>query len=153
MPDNTESVEIQADETTLAEAIKAPVVDKQKAKKKGKATWQPAARLATYDRKPGWAYRLCDKSPENLERYRAEGWVPVNASTGVPGEFSEEENQTSGVKQHRELVLYALPDDLAEARREHYDNLTAHSEQSLLRQSKKKIEDTGTEAFGKIVIE
>lgn len=122
--------------------------------KKGSATWAPAARMATFDKKPGWKYRFCADDPDNLDRKQTEGWQIVNKTTGVPGEFNEEHNQTSGARKHRELILCAMPEETFEARQAYYRELTDRNTAALKKNLQSDLSKEGKAvAEGSIVIQ
>jgi len=119
----------------------------------GRATWQPAARLATFNKDPDKRYKWCDQDPANIERKEAEGWSVVNDVTGNRADHGMEQNRVDGAKRHRELVLMAMPEEVAQARTEHYREITDHQAQNTVDTLKSQAAELGGEITGKIVIE
>lgn len=127
-------------------------------KKRGSAVWKPADRLGIVDKDPKYRYKWVEKSPENLEKKHAEGWVPVNRTTGLPGEGRDGDRATdgadlTGAKSHRELILHAIPAELGEARDKYYENLTNEQTKGLKRNLERDLAQGGpAQVHGKIVI-
>lgn len=98
----------------------------QYVRKKGKPSWRPAAKLQLIDKKPGFRYRWCEQDPDNLERKKAEGWVFAHELHGMDAEPEPgvDAAPVKGAKTHRELVLMALPEDMAKARAEYFEEQT-----------------------------
>lgn len=116
-------------------AVDAPITE-EKPKKKGKAIWKPAERLGVLDKNANYRYKWVNKEPSNLERKFAEGYVPANSITGLTAEHKEgvraiDGSEIAGAKSHRELVLCALPNELAEARDEYFQNQTDRQTRNL----------------------
>lgn len=98
-----------------------------KQEKKGKASWKPAQKLDVRNKDPNFRYRFRDKDPQNIQRALAEGWEFVNPITGIPGEHIDPEDSQkdlTSTTEYRELTLMALPEDIAQARDEHFQELT-----------------------------
>lgn len=88
------------------------------APKKGHRSWNPAQRLDVVGKAKGFRYRWCNNDPANIEKKLAEGWVLVNKTTNLPGEHERRETPQDGAnlttaKTYREMVLMALPEDIA----------------------------------------
>ena len=127
------------------------------AQKTGKKTWAPATKLATFGKEPGINYRWCDKDPQNIERKLAEGWEFVNDTAHKSIETdtdSVSQDDLSGAKQYRELVLMAMPTEMADARAEYFGDQNEKSMRSLKRQLDNEVKAGGdAKTHGKIVIE
>ena len=129
-------------------------------KKKGKKTWAPAAMLGVVDRKPGFRHRWVNKDPMNLQRKQAEGWIMADSTTGSehehPGQVEDGKPLTS-ITEYRELVLMAVPEDIAKSRDDYFREKTEKQTAGLKKSLQSDIDATGvsgTEAtYGKVVIE
>lgn len=98
-----------------------------KQEKKGKASWKPAQKLDVRNKQEGFRYRFRDRDSQNIQRARAEGWEFVNPITGIPGDHVDPEDaqkDLTSTTEYRELTLMALPEDIAQARDEHFKELT-----------------------------
>ena len=127
-------------------------------KNRGTAVWRPADRLGVVDKDPGLRYKWGHKSPENLEKLHAEGWTPVNRATGIPGEHREGVHAIDGVeiagaKSHRELILHAMPAELAEARDRYFQGKTDQQARGLKKSLQDQVAGGPAQIHGKIVIE
>lgn len=126
--------------------------------KKGKASWAPATALNA-DKIPGFRTRWTNKDPINMQRKEAEGWTVVNAENGLHSEHEHPEDIASGkpvtsVTEYRELVLMALPEDVAEARDEYFQKRTDAQSAGLVSNLKKDMAQSGeAKVHGKIIIE
>lgn len=133
--------------------------------KKGKPTWRPAEQLLVDNKDPNFVYRWCAKDPANLARKRAEGWQPVNGLTGMSADHERPEtvmggSPLTGVTEYRELVLMALPKDIAEARRAHFNEQTDRQARGVKDRLTHEISSAAraeqadrAETYGRIVIE
>lgn len=91
--------------------------------KKGKPTWKPANMLDVTNKKKGLRYRWCDKDGGNVQKKLSEGWSFVDSTSGISGDHVEPHRINDGKKmtslrEHREMILMAMPEELAEARNE-----------------------------------
>lgn len=98
--------------------------------KKGKPSWKPASQMdltkAPDGHRPKWVDRT---DPMNIARHQAEGWVIVNPDQGIHAEHARPDGVQDGrpltsTTEHREMILMALPEDLAQARAEYIAELT-----------------------------
>ena len=127
-------------------------------KKRGTAVWKSFDRLGIVDKNPNYRYKWCSRTPENLEKKHAEGWTPVNRATGIPGEHREGVHAIDGVeiagaKSHRELILHAMPAELAEARDRYFQGKTDQQARGLKKSLQEKVAGGPAQIHGKIVIE
>lgn len=118
--------------------------------KKGKPTWKPANRLQVR-KEPGWRYRMCSKEEANIAKKQAEGWQYVNTTTGIPGEHERPDgvgdgNNLDSAFEYRDLVLMAMPEELAQAREEHYQQITQKQVAGLKKQVKSDVEKAARQA-------
>lgn len=134
--------------------------------KKGKRSWQPAKSLALRNKKPGYRYRFVTKDDIRIQNKIEEGWVPVNKTTGVPAELTEDarrgdgghgDNMT-GALEYREFVVMALDEDTAKQRDAYYDEQTrkqtAGLKSRLIENMERKAgKGRAAPIHGKIVIE
>ena len=109
---------------------KAPV-------KKGRASWRPARKLDALNKAPGFRYRYVSTDYANLQKKLAEGWEFVNPSTGIPGQHNPSAREIADgknldtVQKMRELVLMALPEEIALARDAYHAEKTRHRARAL----------------------
>ena len=107
------------------------------AKKSGKPTWKPAQQLEVTNKdSEAFSYRWCHNDSANLQRKQAEGWEFVNSETGIPAEHDRQETIADGAaltgkNSYRELILMALPRDLAEARKRYIRDQTNRQTQGV----------------------
>lgn len=131
-----------------------------KTEKKGKPSWRPASMLDVPDKMPGFRPRWCSNDPLNLQRKKAEGWIPATEINGIrmthdhPDKMGDGHPLTS-VTEYRDMILMALPEDLAEARDEYFQQKTDAQTGSLKINAEEEAAKTGPDArvHGKIVIE
>lgn len=128
--------------------------------KKGTASWRPAQKLDVTGKVKGYRYRLVDKDPLNLQKKEAEGWLFVNAETGIPGTYSRPSTVSDGKSlttenTYRELVLMALPEEVAKERDAYYNAVTDRQTAGLKShlQSEARGVNPAAAIHGKVVIE
>lgn len=124
-----------------------------RAPKNPRAAWKPAGRLETFDKDPELGYRWCSDDPNNIERKQMEGWVPVNATTGINAKHNMEESPTSGAKKHNELVLMAATKETLDSRKAYHDKLNDRAARAIFEQGKQAAKNAGGEVTGKIIID
>lgn len=132
----------------------------RKAVKKGKPSWKPAAMLTVTKPIDGHRTRWVSKDPQNILRKQAEGWVYANEIYGIKREHEHPEKVEDGhsltsTTEYRDMVLMALPEELAEARDEYFQEKTEQQTRGLKRNLEEDMrngENTAT-IHGKIVIE
>jgi hypothetical protein len=139
------------------QAAKEKALGKVGYKKGEPFKWRSTNRLDVKDKHPGWSYRWISEDSGSLEKRDSEGYQLVNDMSGIPGDIDPESDGMDGVKQHRELVLAAMPNELKRARDEHVQELTQRQTVGLkeeLEEGLSQIDgDHGGHAEGKIVIE
>ena len=126
--------------------------------KKGRKSWKPAAMLDVTNKASGFRYRWRNDDDAHLERVKNEGWVFVNKETGIPAEHDHPDKIGDGkpldsIIKYRDMVLMALPEDLAEERDAYYREQTRRQTVSLKNKARDEIKKTGAEVTGKIIIE
>ena len=79
----------------------------------------------------------------------------VNKTTGIPGEIDDEQNQSVGAKKHKELVLMALPKEVAKQRTEYFTEKTNSTERALKKNLQTDLSQGGGKAAaeGSIIIQ
>ena len=93
--------------------------------KKGKRTWRPATQLDVRAKEPGFRYRWVEKDLANVDKKTAEGWELVNSAQGKQGERPDAGNTgMTTLQEYRELALARMPDELAQARNEYFEDET-----------------------------
>ncbi len=117
--------------------------------KKGKSSWRPSRMLDLKGQKPGFRYRFCDKDQANLEKKEAEGWVYATRETGH-GELSHSDpelvhggNPPDSAVSYRDLVVMALPEEIAQQRDEYYREFNEAQLQQVHDQAKEKLAGIG----------
>ncbi len=106
-------------------------------KKRGRPSWRPARKLDVINKSPDFRYRYVSTDYANLQKKLAEGWQFVNPSTGIPGEHAPTAREVSDGKQidtvnkYRELVVMALPEEIAKERDAFYANKSKHRAKAL----------------------
>lgn len=134
---------------------------KKNAVKKGRPSWKPASMLDTVEKHDGHRTRWCSRDSLNLQRKQAEGWVFANSITGINREHEHPEKVGDGhsltsVTEYRDLVLMALPEDVAKERDKYFQSKTDAAVRSLKQDFEENIENprgNTAEIYGKIVIE
>lgn len=129
--------------------------------KKGKPAWKPAAMLDVVEKKDGFRMRWASSDKLNLQRKQSEGWVFANKETGITAEHEHPEKTGDGhsmtsITEYRDLVLMAIPEDLAKARDEYFEEKTNAQTANLKKDLEEDIDSTGVKSapvHGKIVIE
>jgi len=105
--------------------------------KRGRASWRPAKKLDIVNKAPGFRYRYVSVDYTNLQKKLAEGWQFVNPSTGIPGQTAPSAREVSdgrqldSIQKLRELVLMALPEDIALERDAYHSGKTRHRARAL----------------------
>ena len=102
--------------------VKAP-------KKKGNVSWKPAQYLDVKGRDPNFTYRYVLKDPARIEQKRAEGWILVDKTSGIPGVSPDADSPLDAkaidsARTYREFVLMALPIEDKEARARYFAEQT-----------------------------
>lgn len=127
----------------LADANVAPE------EKRGKPTWKPANMLDLKGKKAGFRYRFCDADPAKLRRREDEGWVYVTRETGH-GEVSHADPELvhggsppDGTVSYRDMVVMALPEEIAQQRDEYYKSINDAALQQVYDQGKEKLAGVG----------
>lgn len=135
------------------------------AQKKGRKSWSPAQKLAITDQDPGFRYRWCEKDQANLDKKLAEGWAFVDPTKGLKADHLRPEHVSDGkpqqgAKEYRELVLMALPEEVAQARDRYFQDRTDQQTLGLNAELRRDLKDAArkhgvesAEVYGKTVIE
>lgn len=127
--------------------------------KKGKRSWRPASYLDVSDKDDGFRYRWVLNDPQEVRRRLAEGLSFVNETTRIPGnrEFEgQAENELTSIREVRELVLMAIPEEDAQARDEWVREQTRKQTISLREDAEARAKDAlgpAATLYGRTVIE
>lgn len=128
-----------------------------------KKTWQPPNLLPDPNPKEGWTYRwirtstLGEPDVTNVSVRRREGWSPVHPNE-VPELMVEVDpsvkESDKGTIQVGGLMLCKMPKEMADARKEYYENL-AHQQQTsvdnnLMRESNPRMPLSAPERHTKV---
>jgi len=108
--------------------------------KKGRSSWKPASLLTT-DKLDGYRVRWLSKDEANLDKKFREGWQLVSSLNETAKHDNPETIQDgkplTSVTEYRELVLAAMPEDVAQERDEYYRERTKNQTVGLLDNAKK----------------
>lgn len=126
--------------------------------KKKKVQWKPAKLLDTISglNEDEFVYRWVDKDAANMVKKQSEGWMIVNQLDGEkivhnrPGILDDGSNLVPSLTDYRELILMKIPKELAQARREYYDNLTNQRLEGLVSTAKDNAKNLGGLIHGSI---
>ncbi len=138
------------------------IPNRPKEGKKGKPTWAPARMLDVQNKDPNYRYRWVDKSdPANVVKKEAEGWLPASSIHGAQAKHDhpegvEDGKPLTGLTDYRELQLWTLSNEQAEAREEYFQGLADQQERGIKDSLKRDLRNPGgSEAavYGKVVIE
>lgn len=127
------------------------------AAKKGKSSWKPASLNEFYNKEPGYVYRMVRKDPDNLAKKEVEGWEKVSAIQGMdtkrvdPGRINDGKPMTT-VQEGKDWVLARIPEELAQERRDYFQNETDRRVAGLTAHLKKETAKEGTDTHGNITI-
>jgi len=126
--------------------------------KKGKKSWQPVQLLGTFNKKPNVAYRWVRKDEANIQKKLAEGWRPINKTSGAMTDVDDydtfkTQSSLDSTRTRRDLVLFGLDEDMAEARREYYAQQSEAMLKNIQKETRQGIEKSGAPVTGKIIIE
>jgi hypothetical protein len=132
------------------EAGKPPV-------KKGRPSWKPASVLDVIGKEDGYRYRWSNKAKDNLHKKEAEGWETLNglqadgAKHVSSGRINDGAKLTSIYEKH-DCVLQRIPEEVAQARDEYYQQQNARQIAGLTSHIKKDLAKDGAVAHGDITI-
>lgn len=119
--------------------------------KKGKSTWKPASLNEFTNKEDGYRYRMVRKDPDNLAKKAQEGWETVSKINGASTEHVAPERigdakPLTSVQEGRDWVLQRIPEDMAAARDEYFNNETQRRTAGLTAHLKNEIRDKGGNA-------
>lgn len=119
--------------------------------KKGNSTWKPANVLDVFDKEPGFVYRIVEKSPRNVAKKQREGWEIVSAiqspHTGNnAGNYLDKGSQMTSVVEGYDYVVMRLPEEMAQARRDYFNNESERRISALKRQTGEELGKIGNGA-------
>lgn len=98
-----------------------------------KPQWAPGNRLGQINVPKGFVPRWCDADEANLAKKREEGWIPVTKTTYPDakhvndGEIKEVKDGAAidgSLIKYRNMVAMMMPEELAQARREYFEDET-----------------------------
>jgi hypothetical protein len=146
----------------LAEAAASdePVSKGKKAKvekRKGNRSWVPAAPLAIKSADKDYRLKWVYADAANVMRKRAEGFVnaePGDATHDRPPGVESGTGRHGSVTQYRDMVLMKIPEEMALARAEFYEEAAKRQLHGVKSRSKQDLRDkTGVTVTGDITIE
>lgn len=118
--------------------------------RKGNKSWRPAALLEVKSRDPSFRLRWVDADPANLMRKRAEGWVTAEKGDAVhdrPPTVESGSGDQSSITSYRNMVLMKMPEEMALARAEYYQEQAAAQVATI---KDRLNEDLGQRTGGKV---
>lgn len=128
--------------------------------KRGNKSWKWRNRLDVRDKKKDFRYRFVSREESNLRDKMADGWEFVNPVTGIPGEHVDprqvaDGEPLEGAQTYRDLVLMALPEEMAKLRDEAVREMTRQQTVGLKKQLQSDLrnsEGATAEVHGNITI-
>lgn len=131
--------------------------EKNETVKKGNRSWKPATLLDAFNKQPGLAYRWVRNDPDNLDRKLAEGWSPVNATSGGLADIKDIDafkagKPTTSVRMRRGQILMAMDEETNQSRKAYYKKLADEQLSSTHAETKSNIASTGAPVTGNIQI-
>lgn len=127
----------------------------EKQAKKGTKSWEPWKTLQVTNRTPGMRPRWVYTDPANLEKKQAEGWAFVRDSSMTHDRPRHVDSGTGmgSMKQYRDLVLMQMPEDMVDARTEHYSEVTRSQTSGITKRLQDKMKSNGVgKVYGKVEI-
>lgn len=125
--------------------------------KKGKSTWKPASAIEVVDKDPDYVYRWSNKTADNLAKKAMEGWETVSGTTGdnaslLDADRIKDGKQLTSTHEKHDVILQRIPVEMAEARREYYQEKTDRRTAALTEHIEKDARERGTKTHGEITI-
>lgn len=131
----------------------------QKDKKQIKA-WIRGDLIRLENRDDGWEYRWCSRNdPVKMAQREAQGFVRVTSTSGLHAQNAGEADikhsspSTAGIVEMGDLVLMALPKELAEARREAVTEVNNEALRGMTEELDSNLDKVGATKHGKLTIE
>lgn len=125
----------------------------EKPVKKGNPSWRPHKTLEVRNQRPGMRLRWVNTDPANLEKKQAEGWKFAETTEHDRAKGVEHGKGLGSVKQYRDLVLMEMPEELAVARNEYFQNETKAQVGGITKRLKSKLAESGSAAtYGDVQI-
>lgn len=128
--------------------------------KKSIRNWIRGDLIRLENRDDGWEYRWCDTSNVvKMAQREAQGYVRVTSTSGLhaqnagSADIEHSGPSTQGIVQMGDLVLMALPQELAEERRQAVDEINADSVKGMTDELDANMNKIGAPKTGKITIE
>lgn len=126
--------------------------DESPKKKGNKVSWKPASRIGKLHVPEGYVGRWVKNDPDNIARYRQEGWELVNKTThskggrsGHDGSDVKDQKNLNGAVEYRELIGMMLSQEMADARVEYH-------RQETIEKTRATILDNPESRGGKVTI-
>jgi hypothetical protein len=130
-----------------------------KSKKDIKA-WIRGDLIKLENRDDGWEYRWCNRNdPVKMAQREAQGFVRVTSTSGLHAENAGQADirhsspSTEGIVEMGDLVLMALPEDLAEMRRQAVVEVNNEALQGMTEELDSNLGKVGAQKHGKLTIE
>lgn len=123
--------------------------------KKGIRNWIKGDLIALENRDDGWEYRWCNKHDVvKMAQREAQGFVRVTSTSGLHAENAGQADinhsgpSTSGLVEMGDLVLMALPEELAEERRQAVLELNREAVEGTTNDLESNLNRIGAEKHG-----
>lgn len=127
-------------------------MSEEKPVKKGTPSWRPHKTLEVKSQRPGFRQRWVNADPANLEKKQAEGWKFAEAAEHDRPKGVEHGKGLGTLKQYRDLVLMEMPEDMAQARSEYYQNETKAQVGGITKRLKDKLAQGNAASYGDVQI-
>lgn len=119
--------------------------------KKGKSSWKPASLNEFTGKDPNYVYRMSRKDPTNLSKKAQEGWETVSDMNSLEIEHQSPDRihdgkQLTSVLEGHDWVLQKLPKELADARNDYMNDVTARRTKGLTAHVKNDMRKEGGNA-------
>lgn len=122
--------------------------------KNGRSSWTPASLNEFSGKEDGYRYRMSNKESNNLAKKEQEGWETVTGGTikhADTGRIDDGAKLTSVYEGH-DWVLQRMPEEVALARDEYYNNEAHRRTLGLTAHIKKDLGKDSAQAHGNITI-
>lgn len=125
--------------------------------------WKPASVLPQLKARPGFTARWVRNDSGNIQKKMVEGWVLMKPSDNVGVEILQantpDSNALASEIRYRDSIAMMLPDELKQARTEHFRSEALDAQTQILRKSDEQFRSHGVQTYtpkgqaGRIVID
>lgn len=156
---NESNVSKETPESQVDQAKRTSVHPSMK-DKKGIRAWIKGDLIRLENRDDGWEYRWCDKTNAvKMAQREAQGFVRVTSTSGLKAtnagqaDLNHSGPSTTGLTEMGDLVLMALPKDLAEERRQAVIEMNDEALNGMTSEFDSNMDRIGAPKSGKVTIE